>query len=247
MGVLGGAFGFIGSILGVIFGIVREVVFPVVGFLMDIFFPVLSTMFQIFSAVFSIIAGIFKLGFGALKDMVDILVEFFNPAWQETKALIKMIGGAIYTFLETPIKFVAGLLAEMLGVIVDIVNFVGGSAKGLEGTVSKMRQYAGTESVSEKDKRLTDEALKQSVAASAAKSALVSQKDSTARVVPPKPGNQPPINLDAKTTINTNLKVDGRHMSAATSRHQTEVQERAGFNETPWQKQLVQVSGANSR
>lgn len=54
---------------------------------------------------------------------------------------------------------------------------------------------------------------------------------------------QPEINLKNDIKVKSNLCIDGRNMSAATARHQIETQERAGFNNTPWQNRRVQISG----
>jgi phage-related protein len=241
--VLGKAFGFIGEVLGAVFGVLQEVVFPIIGAILNVAIPVITTLFQVLAGVFSFVAAILGHVFGILREMVKVIVDFFNPAWEETKFLLKLIGSAIGDFLAKPIKVVAGILAEMLGVIVDIVNFVGGTAKGLAATVQSMREFAGTAVPTAQ--RATD--AQRTQAQMNAKEALAAQTKERG-LATPKSAEQAPMEakVNVKLDQKTNVCMNGRQVAGAVSKHQTEIQERAGFNQAPFQRKLVQVAGARA-
>jgi hypothetical protein len=48
--------------------------------------------------------------------------------------------------------------------------------------------------------------------------------------------------LDVHSCVN----VDGRHLAAATSRNQVEVNERRGFKDSPWQRRVILEQGATA-
>lgn len=240
MGALGGAFSFIGTILSVVFGIVKAVVFPIVGFLLDIFIPIITVAFQVIGAVASIIFAALEGVFGILSWIVKAIIDEVKPAWLGMVEDMKAIGAAIYEFLETPIKVIVGVMATLLGVIVDIVNFVGGSAKGLAATVQSMKEFSG-QKLTPAEKAHAQAALN-SLGTKAAVSATGTQVAAAGAKTPSKE-EKPKFDFNAKIDIKNKLHMDGRHVAAATARHQTEIEERAGFNQTPWQKQAVAISG----
>jgi len=48
----------------------------------------------------------------------------------------------------------------------------------------------------------------------------------------------------AQVTVNNKLTVDGREMAVAMASHTQEIQERAGFKQTPWNRRMLLEQGS---
>lgn len=55
------------------------------------------------------------------------------------------------------------------------------------------------------------------------------------------------IAVQVGVTNKTDLCIDGRKVASATQRHETEIMERSGFSNTPWQTRRAQVSGVGGK
>ena len=62
------------------------------------------------------------------------------------------------------------------------------------------------------------------------------------QTTPPQPGETDlSINDNRTLDVETAVNIDGRCLSSSVARNQREVRERAGFDETPWQRRAAVV------
>jgi len=87
----------------------------------------------------------------------------------------------------------------------------------------------------------TIEEAKTAANAPAAQAAAVSEAKAAEKKAAPPPTVQANIKLEDKrtTVVKSDLHLDGEKIVTATGRHQQEIQERAGFKATPWQRRMA--------
>jgi phage-related protein len=240
----------------------NEVLMPIVSFLLDILAPAFTMTFDIimiplnatiwlFEKLLDLIiflGGVFKsVGEFAyewfLKPLIDgltwIVEQVEGPvtaAWNALGEVFQAIGDIINKYVIEPLKTVFGWIGKVIGGISDLIGGIG----DFLGITGETAQTADLETVSAiLDEGMSEVASMDSGIDHDMDLAQVKQAIGDAKI----DNKQPDINVKNDVNIKSNLCIDGRSMSAAQARHQIETQERAGFNNTPWQNRRVQISG----
>lgn len=189
---------------------------------------------------------------------------------------IKRIGTAIFNALTSPIRAALGGLLKLIRKIpyveeglkfmgVDInniqqwldegISYDGDKNKGKVGAVNTMKKSAEKMTDSARNAIKVDiTGTKPSVAdeISGKKSmidAIGDLKTQQKQAQMQTPETNVNVNLEDKRTLDINNKmcVDGESMNVATARHKQEIQDRAGYKSTPWQRRQMVEHGATTR
>lgn len=270
--VISKIFEVIGPILESIANMFTSYVLPVLSWVLDTFGPVLSAAFQLVGDVLNIVMSILSPLIDAISWVIDKVGGPFTDVWNAVGEVFQWLGDIIQKYIIEPLKDAFGWVVKIIGGVADAVSEVSdylgdGTMAGKEEAkaeqVTKQLEWmnahpeyqAGFSAVDQAlkasgynpqlvDEDTTGDGVDMSPAAVAARKAKwgVVNTDVTQNVK-----TTPDVNVSVDVNNKTDLCVDGRKMSAATARHETEINERSGFSETPWQTRRVQVTGTRTK
>lgn len=263
-------FSWLGEVIATVFNGAMEILRPIFDILYAIgstalrfIWNVLQGIWAVLQPIFSIISFIGKTVWELLKPAFEavkvVVVAIFDALkWIYDNAispLIDAVGGALRAAFEAigfvingiksalewivdKIKWVADKVASILGgmgVARDQINRMMNVAQTSDQLSQGTRAYAYTDPLASASSRQ----MGAPYLAQAAASAGAARAGAT---TPPQPGDMTATINDNRTMdITTNANIDGRCVSSAVARNQREVRERAGFEDTPWQRRAAVV------
>lgn len=254
-------FSWLGDVIAWVFNAAMEVLRPV----LQILYSIGSTLFN---AIYSVLQGVWAILqpiFGLISDIGKILWTVLKPVFELIKGIVlgifealkwvyeeaikpitDMVGGALKTAFEA-IGTVIQAIRDALGWVKDLVgDILGGLKDALEAiglieghtirAVPKLSKLGGFSF------RGRTEAAVAAATETPAPAAAAAGAERAGATTPPQPGDlQATINDNRTMDITTNANIDGRCVSSAVARNQREVRERAGFEDTPWQRRAAVV------
>ena len=242
-----------GKFIATTLGLVISGAIKVIGFFIKAAALAATTLFKI-------LAWPFKMWDKLVKSVFDHILVFMEGGF--TAGIINL-GKTLFNVLTWPMrKFLelAAKAAELIpGVEVPqgIKDFLAGGFKQPESMFKPentarvaaeasqevaQKQTAPTVATAPQEKGLLDRIQDEVRAITDLKAAEKQKAAETPKV-------EANINLEDKRTVDirNNLCVDGEEMSIARERHKQEIQERAGFKSTPWQRRVALQQGAAPR
>jgi TP901 family phage tail tape measure protein len=245
----GDSFSMIGDSFKILFGtIVKSVkallpiwkgIFTAIGFIAGTVFKVVGA---VFSGVMLLISAVIDSGVEAMRSLSSIFVKFV----QGVADIIEFFGGgdilANSGFVASLAEFAAGREKEKTefgSTDAFKSRFGDGAAEMMtEAETFGARPVAPGEATLVQDDSDAFKGVVEDIAASASHSSVMQgQGVMKANVV-----------VEDKRTLDVHscVNVDGRHLAAATSRNQVEVNERRGFKDSPWQRRVILEQGATA-
>jgi TP901 family phage tail tape measure protein len=214
---------------------------PILG----IFLKLIRVMWAVGKVIVNFILIPFRIWWGIALKIYDLVKGPLKTVFWGIVGVLKTIVGVIktvarfvFTLLLRPFKFMAGLFAKLMWKAAKLAKYIPGmTGESIRGLASALESFAGVK------------AIKVS-----ARGELLARrgKISGTSLGPGTTGRLFPATRDAgkrttkinlvdkrKTDLNAKTSIDGRCVAAATSRHQVELSERAGFGSSPWQRRAV--------
>lgn len=229
IGIVGTVFDLVGSLVSTMFPKVMSILNPIISLVMSVVNSVAAAAGSILKVVGDIVAIAAALIKRYVFPVVGYVIDVLSPA---LSSVFEAIGLIINTVIDS-LKWLFDQMGKVTGWIRSKLTPSLDEANAKAGALTKPAGAA------------VEATRNKSIAEGAANKALEGQKKVAELAAPPRPEDkQPVIDFNAILKVDNKMQVDGRHVSAASARHKTEISERTGFNQAPWQRQLVQVAGA---
>jgi TP901 family phage tail tape measure protein len=253
-----------GKAIGTVITLVLHTVMEIIGVLVRSIGAVISSVVHIIKNVIIGIKKVFENVFGGIMQIIE--GDFLGG--------IKRIGIAIFNALTLPIRAALGGLLKLVRKIPYVeegLKFMGVDINGIQKWLDEGMTYEGESQYEKKQKSADaarkaaekvgekrDEAVKVDVQSSSPDFAeQVSEKKGLLDAIndlktqQQRKATQTPevnvgVNLEDKRTldIKNSMCVDGESLNVASSRHKQEIQDRAGYKSTPWQRRTTLEHGA---
>lgn len=257
----------LGSTVSAVWDSIVSVIVPVATFIWELLSTAFSAIWNVLSAIFyalveigNFVVSIFKplwdglvegalLWWNAIKWYGEYLVLQFTPIWEGIRDVIKLVGMAIDEFIVGAIKVAASTLGLLLDGFNAITSLVGSQSDYLVETAKKLRDFGETGKWGRGEEKKAPEAPMDSGGMSLAQKANDASAENMSKMAPKDIERlKDHLKIENKLDIrmNASLNTDGRKTAAATARHKAEIGERAGFTQSPWQRQFIQVTSTET-
>jgi len=183
--------------------------------------------------------------FGILKSVGAWIWEQFKPMWDGIVVVAQVLGNAIEHWVVGAIRSAAGMLATLLDGFNAITSWLGVGNDNLIATAQKIHDFSEGKSNPKMADNGGASGTGDSGGMSLAQQATSTSGDNMSRMSPKdisdlKKNLKVENKLDIK--LSAALNTDGRKTAGATARHKAEIGERAGFTQTPWQRQFIAIT-----
>lgn len=234
--------GLIQAILPPVLKVIDSVVFMVQRFM-----PILNMIFDGLGMLIDVLTPVVKFIVDEVAKVLMDVFEFIGELASEFMIVIKAIGKFIEEWIIDPIMHAISALSDFTD------YFTGGKGETTDPNVLAKQLEAQGLSPSDARKKALEMTKKEGKPARPGAARPIEKpipakiaekkedKDKKIYTVP-LPDKQPCI--DANMT--TNLNVDGRKVATATERHHTEIDDRAGYNQAPWQTRIARTQGVRT-
>lgn len=236
----------------------------IISFLLDATKKWLLFLKPIFTILAKIIVVFYRIGrvivellIAPIRVMIQMLTTIGSIVWEKIKPGFSAIGGTlktVYSFilrigkavisvLVTPMKKLAEFMALALYKLESVAKYIPGlSVANVRKLRQAMEAFAGTAITVKQPalgpiRRARRVEVKQYTKAqhlaqseAALKAAKLREKREAAKVT---------IKDKRQYSFKSQSSIDGRCVASATARHRVEIEERAGFGVTPWQRRAV--------
>ena len=228
------------------------------GFIVETMTPafdfVATLVADTFGGAFKLIGGVLSAVMDGINAVVTLLSGDLTGAWDLASRAVQSFGDGIVSFVMAPLRMVATVVASIIEGLLEARDFVG-IATGAEtesgrSAVNALRSFSQLraptgETITPAEAAQRD-TLARSKAAQDAKVASLRAAAAAGGQVPAPPGaDQPAIDLKLALNTSSQLCVDGRQVANAQAKYKTEITERAGFKQTPWQRVAVATRGVD--
>ncbi len=195
----------------------------------------------------------FKLLIKAVKYTVGLVRDKLAPAFQFIAAinakivgLIKKAGKFMYSMMIDPFKFVAKYVAKALDRLAGVAGKIGMNAGNIRALAAALRGFSGEGSITARAMgKFRGRRAERPTLVQTSKAQHLDQQrafDEAAQNRKQKARDERQLRaIKSKHEVKVNVKasIDGRCVADAAARHRVEIQERAGYGMTPWQRRAV--------
>ena len=195
--------------------------------------------------------------FGGIIQGVQALAPVWRVVWSVIGFLVGAVVSGIGVVFTWLLDLVSGVMTKIksliLSVIESVVNFIKNIAYGVGFMADlvgldfgkKMKEFGeeefriqvGVERGLPPEKKIAEEAI----------DTTVSQKaidDAANEALAMQVGAAVGANMPKEINVESKVCVDGKTVAKATAKHKQEIQDRAGFKATPWQRRALVEHGA---
>jgi TP901 family phage tail tape measure protein len=239
---IGGAIALIGStISAVIYGVIQTI--RGIVWVLNLVKSVFQGVGEFIKGTVTVIINHFRTLWNSVKQVATGVRQIFSG---DVMAGLRNLGMGLLNFVLAPLRTITNQvinLASSLGagglIPQSVRDFAadGGSERLFAEPANqapRIRRAAppGAPSGAEGEARLGDQAL------------WNQHLNNSNRGAPPAIDLTATVNDNSTRTVESTVCVDGRTVATATSRHQQEVSDRAGFRSTPWDRRIRAEQGA---
>lgn len=265
IGIFGSIFAWLYKIIG---GILKSIA-AVGTLLIGIWTKVLAVMKPIFSFLGKYWAILYRIGrviidfilipfrawYAVISRVVGLVANKLAPVFRGIGGILSTvfrtilaIGKAIGSAILVPFKFVAGYMAKALGRLASVASYIPGLSKSnILKLQAALQGFSGTGMIvnagpmgAVRRRRAPRIAVQQTSRAEHLRQAKATQRMIDYRAKKAREQRlQESIEKRTSVKVSTTTSIDGRCVADATARHRVEIQERAGYGMTPWQRRAV--------
>lgn len=245
----------VGTVIVYIIGLVKKLVISWKPFFIGMA-KLVVVLYRIGRIIAEVIIGSLKVMFGILKEVALIIWKQIKPGWDAIQgpmrvvlSVILKIGRAIKDAVLAPFKLLAEYMAKGLAKLESAAKWIPGvSVSNIRKLRKALEGFAGTGALTGAEYRAGGygpprRARRVGVRQVSRAQMLKEQKAHAKRMAERRKKEREKIKLELKDSrkysFTAKTSVDGRCVAAATARHSTELQERAGYGTTPWQRRAV--------
>jgi hypothetical protein len=211
-------------------------------------------MYRIGRIIGDLILAPFRLVIKAVKYTIGLVRDKLAPAFQLVAdvngfilKMIKKAGKFIYAFIIDPFKWIARYVAKALDRLAGVASMIPGvDAGNIKKLAAALRGFTGDNSISARSMgKYTGRRAERTAVVQTSKAQHLDQM----RQYNEKAQNNAQRARDQKmrlaikskheVKVNVKASIDGRCVADAAARHRVEIQERAGYGMTPWQRRAV--------
>lgn len=220
-----------------------------------IFAKIIVVLYRIQRIIIDLILAPIRYMITMLKTIALVVWDEIRPAFLEVGKALKVafnfvmrIGRAIVKVLMWPMKKFAEYMAKALLRLEGVAKYIPGlSVSNVRALRQAMEGFAGTGAVAARERgaifrysperRARRAEIKQTTRAQSlaqTKAALA-----TAKAREKKRAAEVTIKDKRQYNFKSQTSIDGRCVASATGRHRLEIEERAGYGVTPWQRRAI--------
>jgi TP901 family phage tail tape measure protein len=216
----------------------------------------IAILYRVGKVISELVMAPFIAVYRVVKKLVLLTATKLMPVFQGIAGVLSTvfrfvlkIGKAIKDAILVPFKFVAGYMAKALGRLASVASYIPGLSKAnILKLQAALQGFSGEGSMvvtagpmgKVRRRRAERVAVTQTSRAEHLRQAKETQRMIDYRAKKAREARlQESIEKKTSVKVNTTTSIDGRCVADATARHRVEIQERAGYGMTPWQRRAV--------
>lgn len=212
----------------------------------------LQPVFSVISAIGQSVWDLLKPAFEGVYEIVSGLLGAIKGIWNFIRPLVDLVGTALVGAFNAVFDVVRDILQFVKDIIdgVKWITSVGGIGSNMDEIRRKLlAQRAAAAGVGPTGETVPGRRTARPAPTAATVPVVRAvEREATRRTTqttPPRPEDQAPVQVNAEIVNSTTAQIDGRCVSRSVSRHTAEMRERAGIDETPYQRQAAVVRNNN--